>query len=235
MLFHSLSNRRAQRSLDAPAIAEALVEGVSMDAQLLCPLRNGQGLPGELNESVRARVIGLLLSSSPSAIFFGIAQIVIDSVERHPFRSIPHIRNKLLKALLPWFTNSNTSPAVVLKKLVARVVASVLNILPNRIKGGFAFPVGRVGLVKILSPRATALAMQAAARLRHAAFEMVAPNNFLRAAIANAGAVPASRLHNKSSKALSYKNRVSFLTGHKISFGCRTHIEPITGDVNYGF
>lgn len=235
MLFHSLPNWCAKSGFYAPPASQSFVESVSVNAETYSPLSNRKIKPIVFNSAIGSGVVGLLFTGRPSAIFLKVSKAIINTLKGHPFWPITHIIGKNFKTCPPFFTNGYSSSAVILVEFMRRIVAPIFNVLPNRIKRGLAFAVGSIGLVEIIGSGATSFAMKAAARLRHARLKVVASNAFLNTAITQTQAMPARGFDNKPSKTLADNNWVNFFTGHKISFGYPITLNPIIGDVNYGF
>jgi len=235
MLFHSLPNWCAKSGFYAPSASQSFIKSVSVNAKFNTPLSNCKIKPIIFKSTIGSGVVGLLFASSPSAIILGIPKAIVNTLKSHAFWPIAHITRKNLKTCSPFFTNSNPPATVVLVKFMGRIVTSIFNVLPNRIKRSLAFAVGGIGFVKVMGSGATPFAVEATARLRHARLEVVASNAFLNTAITQTQAMPACGFNNKPSKTLANNNWVNFLTGHKISFSYPITLNPNIGDVNYVF
>jgi len=79
-------------------------------------------------------VVCLLYSSSPTAIFWLVIAIIINSVYLIAKRARPHIRNKIIKASKPPITNGDAPAAIILPTPVVGIVAAPLHARPDTIQ-----------------------------------------------------------------------------------------------------
>lgn len=76
-------------------------------------------------------VVVLRHAVSPSAVFRGVAQIVVDTVNTQTGRTFAHIGKKVLKGVHPAATDSNSTPPVISKLWEALPCAAGLHIAPD--------------------------------------------------------------------------------------------------------
>lgn len=86
-------------------------------------------------ENVCSGVKRLLAFCSPSAISRLVRTIVINPIDRHAWRSIPHVGIKSFERIAPFFTNVNTSASVVLPIRPVWIGAALNHIGPSVVHG----------------------------------------------------------------------------------------------------
>lgn len=126
---------------------------------------------------VRAPIVCLLLSRSPSAIIGFVVSAWVTSIERLIFGALTHVGKKILKAVEPSITHSYSGTAISRKRLVVRVLAPFFSCLPRLISLAFGQAMRPRSITKLL-------AVQASATLRVARLQGVASHRSLGAAIA---------------------------------------------------
>jgi len=78
-------------------------------------------------------VVGLLFRRSPADIAWKISKIVIDSIDRFPWRASANISKKCSKTIFPLSAHSYTASAVIGELSRFRIKASAFNIGPKTI------------------------------------------------------------------------------------------------------
>lgn len=133
--FHSPSWLR-KHSFYGPIPAHSMKQGVVAYTSRVGPLREGFGFPVKGNVSIFASIVCLLFLREPSAIFWGVRAIVINSIKA-VLRggAFSHIGNKILKGILPSVANVNTSAAIMGIAFIVGIVAPLPHASPYMIFG----------------------------------------------------------------------------------------------------
>lgn len=76
-------------------------------------------------------VCGLLFPSCPLAIARLVISVIVNSLQRQPFRALAHIFEKETERFKPSFTNFNPSPTVTVVRWVFGVLGSVFHVAPG--------------------------------------------------------------------------------------------------------
>lgn len=110
---------------------EQLVQGSAGDVHAFGKLFNAQAFV--VPKDIGSLVVALGRACSPSAIFVGVAKIVVFPVNRHSIRAHAHIEKEPFEAIGPFRTNRNSPSAVAGIIGIIRVLASRLHRLPRTI------------------------------------------------------------------------------------------------------
>ena len=78
-----------------------------MDAKFFGPLAYGFGFPIVCDKNIVGLIVVLFKFACPAAIFRGVITVIIDSINRLSFRSVPHISVEILK-FTPLLANGYT-------------------------------------------------------------------------------------------------------------------------------
>lgn len=162
---------------------DAISGGNVVDAGLSAPILETHGLAGNRYEPSIPSIQYLLQPSRPSTVIFGIAKVVVLSVESKPLRWMSHVFEEVLERLKPSLTDSYSALAVILGFRCHRVVATVLHRLPALVGGCPRHPMNKPLLV-----------LDAATRLHASLFEVISAHCSRLATITNAIPVGAGML-----------------------------------------
>lgn len=100
-----------------------------------CPhFRGCKGLP------TVGFVCGLLFPSCPLAIARLVISVIVNSLQRQPFRALAHIFKKETERFKPPFTNANPSPTVTVIRWVVGILGSVFHVAPGSKSLGVCHP-----------------------------------------------------------------------------------------------
>lgn len=150
-------------------LSQTLTNMTTIQSQFFTP--QGQTLSTSLkrNVMVSGLVIGLLGLCRPFTVTCPsvantfctfatrIVGIIINAINRLFCRTLPHIGQKILKAVCPPRTDADATFAVMVKSVIARIVASIFDLKPNSIYGCARIPVGAFTqarfLIKTLATR----------------------------------------------------------------------------------
>lgn len=102
-------------------------------AEVFRPLLQELGLSVMSQPSQSTPVPALFVSRCPFTVAWCVWTIVIDALERQPWRAWPHIFNKTFKAVAPFWNHHNPAPAVILIVLGVLVKAAVFGGSPDAV------------------------------------------------------------------------------------------------------
>lgn len=125
-----------KRPLYGPARFKAVAKPVVGDAEVPCPFGDSHRLPvtgynpGSAGCPRHSAVVGLFGWCCPSAVFWGVRPVVVDSVDRRSDRLVSHVSVKINKRLEPRITHSNPPPSVIRVAGVVGASASPYNPSP---------------------------------------------------------------------------------------------------------
>ena len=126
--------RLSQGTLDRPFMAgQSQRQDRGWQADGVRPLTQRACLAVEHDDSVHTGVIALLPRRCPPTIFRRIWAIVVDTVERVPFRTRSHVAKKGTKVAAPRFNHHDSAPAVGLVFRALWVATSVFRALPTAV------------------------------------------------------------------------------------------------------
>ena len=140
-----------QRPLYGPPVFKAAAKPAVWDADMTSPFSYSQGESvvgdkfGVLISAVRSAVVRLLCGRRPTAVFFGVRPVVVDSVDRRADRLISHVSVKINKRLAPRIADDNPAPAVIRVARVIGIGASLEHALPCPVLPRTKKSVRRVG------------------------------------------------------------------------------------------
>lgn len=117
------------------------LDGVRFHAGLFHKFAKKVFAPLNGNADSVAAVLHVFLVGHPSAIFRGVASVVVDAVKFAPLRPFSHVFGKGPKVRIPSFANLYASLAVVSKRLRVGVVAPLAHIRPCLVEVMFGFMV----------------------------------------------------------------------------------------------
>ncbi len=126
-----------QRAFYRPAVFEATAKPTIRETEVPCPFSYSSSLSVvgyELGAAGHARspaVVSLLGTRCPTAVFWGVRPVVVDSVDRCADRLVSHVGIESRKRLAPRLTYSNTTSAVIGVIVVAGVGASLDQSFPG--------------------------------------------------------------------------------------------------------
>lgn len=149
----------------------------------LRPLNWREPFPCVLKNRYAALVSSLFPCGGPTAVVFGVAGVVVDSVNRVACRrGGPHVGKEGLKAGAPLVTHDYSSPAVLRVIRAAWVMTSLHHHRPSVVFLGClaTIRVAALSMLQILD--ASHLLLQAAARLCVPGAKFVCPNDTLTTA-----------------------------------------------------
>lgn len=125
--------------------------------------------PMNRNHSVISFVSSLLDTRGPVAIVGGIARVIVSTFNPKSWRLWPHVSQKCLERVSPFFTNTNSSTAIITVAFIIGIVASTFNVTPNVVCAAFpGFPRMSVlgkSLSGCVNPKATARLYMPAANI----------------------------------------------------------------------
>lgn len=101
---------------------------------MLAKFRQTTSYSANRQDSISARVSGLFLSRSPAAVVFEVTERIVHSLKRHPFRSVTHVSQKVLKRS-PLFADRNATRSIAPKLI--RVFTAVIHITPRLVRRAF--------------------------------------------------------------------------------------------------
>jgi len=130
-----------------------------------------------LNASIGPFVILLNRRCSPSAVTRFVIAVVVNTVKRGVFRSLPHISDEVFKRLSPSLADSNSASAIVGVSSGATAQAAANHSVPDSVDNTFGHPVGCASFTLGLDKKTSATANVPAC-------ERVAGHDFLPAAFA---------------------------------------------------
>lgn len=109
------------------------------------PLGQCFGFTKGVNALIPASVLQLSLHGGPSAIFWRVVAVVVDSVKRVTIRPLSHVGNKVFKTArsAPLITHRDSAPAIVFESIVFWAFTAVPHLRPNRVEG---VPVATLGV-----------------------------------------------------------------------------------------
>ncbi len=119
-----------------------------------------------------ASIVHLLSMGRPSAIFGGIAQIIIHSIKRQPKGAFSHVGKKIIEAI-PAIANRYSSRAVIFERLSSWISASCSHFYPASI----------CRRLKAICSGVTVFIFQTSTRTGKAACKTILVNDFCFAAI----------------------------------------------------
>lgn len=128
--------RRGKSPFDAPAITKSFAYGAVLDTCLRGPLGNVHGLSGEAQDCVAPPIVILDGDVRPSAIFWMVISVVVDSIKRHTIRALAHVTKEVLEEH-PALTDGNTPTTVVRIVPVRRIKAAFFHCCPGFISRRF--------------------------------------------------------------------------------------------------
>lgn len=104
------------------------------DTETVGPLLNSLGIIVQGDEGVSPRIVHLLFTSRPFAIFWGVISIVINSVYRvFSCRALTHVSKKDTEGIKPLLTHCDTASEVVLAPRIAWIITTSSDIKPREI------------------------------------------------------------------------------------------------------
>lgn len=172
-----------------PALNQ-LVQGSAWHSHFLREISHRQPSPVPLH--IGALVRSLLFDRGPSAIFLTVPYERVDTVERHPFRALPHVRKEPLERAYPFVAKGNSSPSVCRILRVLRVGAPLFCGLPTAI--------GRAAGKAMRSAQRTGLLLlQASATIRFARCQFMPGGDLFSTAVASANPLCSCSIAGRSS------------------------------------
>lgn len=145
---------------------------MSVDIENFAKLRHRSGSSKNRIKSRRPFISLLHASCFPSAVFLGVRSIIINSANRHSWRSFANIFKKCIERIHPAFANSNSAPAVIWIVLIGFLAAPVLHGAPRPPSCITLFPSGFLARYPY-GPNSTSV--EASARLEQSAFQEPCP------------------------------------------------------------
>lgn len=160
--------RFGQRFFNRPTQAQSKTECPWVHSHLSCPLNDWQSFTVERDQMQlwATAVLGLLAGCRPSAVFFAIWAVVINSIKRLTRWTCPHVFKEICKTR-PAFTYCNSASAVILVVGIIGVVTALFQGVPH--------PVFRGSMLAVNGYERTGVAPAGAAA---SIPQFVATNNF---------------------------------------------------------
>lgn len=195
----------SQRALYRPAQLQPTTDCVCIDAAQSCPFGECMALTVQFKHSIRSAVVGLCMWRRPSTIPWRIWAIVIYTIQRMLRRALPHVFQKLFKAVSPSLADDDSSPTIVGISFVRMIVTARPDSEPRFILTG-TLSTTRVPMT--YSRHATKAATTTRCSLA-ASNQGTAPNDTVLSAIAYAvpgrfiAAIVGSAHHNQTTVALA--------------------------------
>lgn len=116
--------------LDVEMKPQAVVAGTSF----LCNLADREKSAKIHEAIVLARVEHLLFACSPLTIIWFVVTVVVDAFNFVFRRGLTHISEKSRKVMFPFFADSNSTPAVMMKVSLSRVVTPGFHVRPRTVR-----------------------------------------------------------------------------------------------------
>jgi hypothetical protein len=135
---------KANSSACAPASFDALSNRVGIDPRNLSPFHWHHAPTIVCDSPVSPSIPTLFLLSCPSAVFRGIARVVVFAFKRHAGWTIPHVFEKSLKRIPPLWADRNPSAPIRSVCGVFRVFTPLDHSCPNFVNAGSGIAVTRV-------------------------------------------------------------------------------------------
>ncbi len=108
----------------------------------LCQFAEGHRFTIPPNENSRSFISALLFTCSPSAVFWGIMAIVVDSLNGHIWARLgSHIQNEIME-IGPAFAYPDSPAAIIFIMLTIPILAAVFHLAPGFIFGTWAAMLG---------------------------------------------------------------------------------------------
>lgn len=136
---------RSKSTLHGPSVPESLNQSVLFHSQFPCPLRDGKRFVVKRDQCVASAVVILVNRRCPSAIFRRVPGVVVDSVQGHAVRPVPHIGQEIFK-FHPSLANIDPATAIPGVVPMVRVQTPLFHCSPRLIGrrfssvGGMAVP-----------------------------------------------------------------------------------------------
>jgi len=184
--------RPIRRSLESPFNAPSTLQSVLYqivgNSKMLCPLLHIQCFAFICVCFVCSPVVRLLFPCCPSAVFWAVVAVVVDSLQSHSLRSVSHVRMKVLERILPSVAHLYTATTVVFVTRSRSIEASRFNCNPYSIFRSVRS-----------SMRCRLFKLKTSTAFCHPASKIGYPNNRFVSAFANAFIIPFSATRFKSS------------------------------------
>ena len=152
-------NKSSQSTLNGPATTKAIQQCTFVDVEFVCPVWYRVCFSVECNVLCITAIALLFRSCRPPTIDGAIRPIIVDAIERM-LQGVggSHVVVECLKREVPFSANSNATPSVTNKSVVARVVASVAHASPHPVFVAICHPVysQSFGLLFFVQASATA-------------------------------------------------------------------------------
>ena len=163
-MMRLLVNGRTQNGRDRPATRKAMTKGRDRDSCDLSPLYYCHTFPFQCKDAIAPPIPQLFFFDRPPAIFWTVALLVIDAVNRM-FRgwTFAHVSEEGLEGMPPLRANQNPARSVVAIGRFFGVVATLKHVSPNLILTAFRHSVfGKEESGRFPLKAATTLAMSTA-------------------------------------------------------------------------
>lgn len=129
-----------QHFFGRPSCVISAKQRVDMDVQTLRPLHSGQRQSVMRNANVGLPVVRLLFTGRPAAILGAVGAVIVNAIQRVAGWAFAHIGHKVFKSV-PSLADVNSALPIAVKRRITRVVASLLNCLPQNVCGRLCFAV----------------------------------------------------------------------------------------------
>lgn len=120
------ANRCSQRALDGPTHAQAPTQRVVRDAVLYCPIHLCLSTVLKSYIHIASFITGLCGDGSPNTVIRKVTEVIIFTLNRHPFRTVAHVGIKILKRLQPTTTHFNSTLKIMNSCVAGRLVGAPL-------------------------------------------------------------------------------------------------------------
>jgi hypothetical protein len=147
MMRSDVPDRACQSIFDGPSPAKARQHRSGVKVEVSCPLRYCLGSSLVLDRAITALVVCLLESRCPPTVVGLVISVWVDPIQavfRGGLRS--HIHKEVLERRPPSLADANSAATVVLKRILARIVAAVSHAGPGFEFGGFGRAMSREAL-----------------------------------------------------------------------------------------
>src|SRR3990167_8619791 len=177
-------NWHGQGLIWCPAVPQAVGQCLTLDTDYFSPLRDRVRLPLEGDAMAAARVVALMLLSGPAAILGRVRAVIVDAIKGMPRRrSAADVTQERCKGRAPLSADVNPSRAVQMEVPIVRILAATDDVRPGHI---FRRLVAAPSVAVAMLRGSGAFALQAAATLRHAGFQVRRHHGLCSAAFTDA-------------------------------------------------
>ena len=142
-LVHVYAALGVKRLGQRNAFIEPLGQSVTVNSANARPLRKRVCHPVKSEVSAIAAIILLIGAGSPTAIFWAVTAVIVNPLQSVIRRAFAHIGKKILKHL-PTVANQNAAPAVMMKRRIFGILASLTHGKPRLVNARSGMPMREV-------------------------------------------------------------------------------------------